>query len=269
MNVCDDDKCGIPLAVERASSTMVSLLFLAAAAFLAGALNAIAGGGSFITFPALVFSGVPEVIANATNTVALCPGSLASVWAYRSRFGVSGGLNVRTLTAISLVGGAIGAILLLHTSNETFRVIVPWLLLFATILFAFGDRIRRHIQRVVTIGPKTVFVIQLMVAIYGGYFGGGIGILMLAMLAVFGLKNLHAMNAIKTLQTGLLNAVAVVIFIAENKVAWPQATVMIVTAIAGGYWGAKVAQRTDQNLLRKIVSVIGFVLTVCFFVRAP
>jgi hypothetical protein len=246
---------------------MLTLLLLAVTAFFAGALNAVAGGGSFITFPALVFTGVPEVTANATNTVALCPGSLASVWAYRRHFHNIPGLSVRTLTAVSVLGGAIGAVLLLQTTNEAFRVIVPWLLLFATVLFAFGHWIRAQIQRFVTIGPISVLVIQLAVAIYGGYFGGGIGILMLAMLSLFGLKDLHGMNAIKTLQAGCLNAVAVAIFIAGNQVAWTQALVMAVAAVAGGYWGARAAQRLDPRLLRVVISLVGFALTAFFFAR--
>jgi uncharacterized membrane protein YfcA len=242
-------------------------LLLVIAAFVAGAQNAIAGGGSFVTFPALVFIGVPPIIANASSTVALFPGSLAGAWAYRHDFEPMQGVRLWAITLVSVVGGAVGAVLLLVTPPRAFDLIVPWLLLLATVLFAFGPELTRFVARLWRIGPATLLAIQMLIAIYGGYFGGAIGILMLALYGLFGLTNLNAMNGVKSLMAGLLNAVAVVVFVIAGKIWWHETGIMVLAAIAGGYGGARVARRVDHRYLRAVIILIAVAMTVTFFVR--
>ncbi len=197
---------------------MIHILLLLVAAFAAGVLNAIAGGGSFLTFPALVFVGVPAVIANATNTVALFPGSFASAYSYRHGLARLEGISLRTMVLVSLAGGVFGAILLLITPENVFVNLTPWLLLFATVMFAFGKRLGISLKRRFHFGFAALVVSQTVIAIYGGYFGGGIGILMLAALAIFGMTDINAMNGIKTILAGTLNGIAVVVFVVAGKV---------------------------------------------------
>ncbi|MEO6326180.1 MAG: sulfite exporter TauE/SafE family protein [Thermoanaerobaculia bacterium] len=246
---------------------MSSYPLLALAAFLAGSMNAVAGGGSFLTFPALVFSGVPSIIANASSTVALFPGSFASAWGYRESFQKVEGVSYRTLLAVSMAGGVTGALLLLTTRQQTFDRVVPWLLMMATILFALGSAITRRLKESVRIPTGALLVMQYLVGIYGGYFGGAVGILMLAVLSLYGLTDIHAMNAGKTLLVGAMNAVAVVCFVIAGKVWWAQTLVMLVAAVAGGYAGARVAQRVDPRILRAAITLISIGMTVAFFLR--
>ena len=242
----------------------ISLLLLAA--FFAGALNSVAGGGSFLTLPALVFVGVPPVIANATGTVALLPGYAAGAWGFREDTAPPPGLSMRLLVVLSLVGGALGAGLLLVTSNETFSIVIPWLLLAATVLFAFGPQLR---QRLAGGKPSTAkaTVGVLAVAIYGGYFNGGLGILLLALFGLLGQTQLNAMNGMKNLVSALLTAIAVAIYAAGGIVLWPQALMMMVAATAGGYGGARVARRIPAPWLRGGIVVTGLVMAGLFFWR--
>ena len=244
-----------------------SAALLVVAAFMAGAMNAVAGGGSFLTFPALVFTGVPSVIANASSTVAICPGSLASAAAYRNDFQNFKGVSFRAMLAVSLAGSGIGALLLLLTPQRTFDGVIPWLLLLATLVFIFAPRLTPALQRRVHIGSTTLLVVQFFVAVYGGYFGGAIGIMMLSAWALFGLTDLRKMNATKTLLAGALNAVAVSLFIPAGKVWWPQTLVMLAGALAGGYLGARLARRVDQRHVRTVVIAISVTMTVVFFAR--
>ncbi|MFL5541231.1 MAG: sulfite exporter TauE/SafE family protein [Longimicrobiaceae bacterium] len=246
---------------------VTSAALLMAAAFLGGAMTAVAGGGSFLTFPALVFTGVPSVVANASSTVALCPGSLASAAAYRNDFQNFKGVSFRAMLAVSLAGSLIGALLLLLTPQRTFDGVIPWLLLLATLVFIFAPRLTPALQRRVRIGPGTLLVVQFFVAVYGGYFGGAIGIMMLSAWALFGLTDLKAMNATKTVLSGALNGVAVVLFIAAGKVWWPQTLVMLVGSLAGGYLGAHYARRVDQRHIRIVIIAISVTMTVLFFTR--
>jgi uncharacterized membrane protein YfcA len=239
-----------------------------AAAFAAGALNSVAGGGSFLTFPTLVFVGLPAVIANATNTVALCPGSFAGAFSYRHGLARLEGISLRTLVIVSILGGFAGAGLLLITPEQTFVALTPWLLLFATVMFAFGKQLGTALKRHVHFGFGALLGSQIVIAIYGGYFGGGIGILMLAALAVFGMKDINAMNGIKTILAGCLNAVAVVVFVVAGKVYWREALIMMVAAIAGGYFGAHWAQKLPGRVIRIFVICTGVVMTVYFFYHA-
>ncbi len=250
------------------------LLFLAA--LIAGALNSVAGGGSFISFPTLMFTGVPPINANATNTVSLWPGSVASVGAYRKEFKTEPLLLV-ILSAASLVGGLAGALLLLRTPEIVFLRLLPWLLLVATLLFTFGRSLTTRLQALMRrhLGESAapwvplvgVGLLQLVIATYGGYFGGGIGILMLAALSLTGMTNIHTMNALKTLLASLINGIAVVAFILARAVFWPQALLMIVAAVIGGYGGAYFAQKLDPRLVRGFVILVGFTMTIYFFIR--
>src|SRR5579885_3363506 len=238
---------------------------------LGGALNSVAGGGSFISFPALIFTGVPAINANATNTVALWPGTVASAAAYGKELAVHRGVPV--LAAVSLVGGVIGAELLLHTPPATFVHLIPWLLLAATLLFTFGGDLTRQLRARLTNSSGSaepsllgIALVQLVIAIYGGYFGGGIGILMLAALSVMGMANIHEMNAIKTVLASCINGVAVITFVIAGAIYWPQAIVMVVGAVAGGYGGARIARRLPPLLVRRFVIAVGFAMTMYFFI---
>ena len=241
---------------------------LLVAAVLAGSLNAVAGGGSFLTFPALVFTGVPPIIANASSTVATSPGSFASAWAYRRDFVPFRQVGLWPMLAVSLVGGTAGALLLLWTPARTFDRLIPWLLLGATLLFGFGRQLTPLLLRLFTIGPASLLAIQFLIAIYGGYFGGAIGILMLALFGLFGLEDMNAMNASKTLLAGTLNAAAVVCFILAGKVLWPQTLVMLAGALLGGYAGARIGRRIDPGWLRLGVTVVGLAMSAAFFIKS-
>ncbi len=244
------------------------LALLVVASLLAGALNAVAGGGSFLTFPALVLAGVPPVIANATSTVALLPGTFASAWVYRRDIGATHGqLPMTAFVVVSLIGGAAGSILLLLTPEQLFAAIVPWLLLFGTLVFALGrpltDALRRHAH----VGVPALVVTQALIGIYGGYFGGGIGILMLAMLGLYGMTEIHAMNGVKTVLAGCMNIVAAAIFIVARAVWWREALIMLFAAIAGGWIGPLLARRVAPAHLRLFVVGVGVVMTAWFFAR--
>jgi len=250
--------------------TLSHEILLALAAVLAGIMNSVAGGGSFISFPALIFTGVPPIPANATNTVAVWPGSVASVGAYWGRLP----RNVRVmapLITISVIGGVLGAVLLLHTPQATFMHLVSYLFGIATLLFAFGKRLTQKLSHMVKrTGPPSwptlvgLTLVQFFIALYGGFFGGGIGILMLAMLEMIHIEDIHAMNGLKALLGSAINGAAVVTFIAAKQVLWPQGILMIVGAIAGGYGGAHFAQKLDPRWVRATVICVGTGMTLYF-----
>ena len=251
--------------------TLPQAIFLFAAGVLGGALNAVAGGGSFIAFPALLFTGVGPVAANATNTLALWIGVTASGGAYRKHLDISKRVMI-PLIATSIVGGLAGALLLIKTPPQTFLRVLPWLLLGATLLFAFGKRLTGRISAGIShessnaaVAGASIF--ELFVAIYGGYFGGGMGIMNLAMLAALGMTDIHAMNALKVVLGGFINGVATFTFIATGAIVWKQAGVMTLGAIIGGYFGAHYAQRVPQSWIRAFVIIVGSAMTVYFFVR--
>jgi hypothetical protein len=248
-------------------AAMFHLLLLAGAGFLAGAMNAAAGGGSFISFPALVFAGVTPVSANASSTVALFPGAVTSSWAYRRALGGIGGVSLPVLLGVSMIGGLLGAALLLATPQGAFNVLVPWLLLLATLAFAFGGRIGVALRRVVRIGRVTTLTAQFLLAIYGGYFGGAVGIMMMAVWGLLGTSDLRQMNPAKTVLVGAMNGVAVLYFIAAGAVVWPQTLAMLFAAALGGYAGAQVALRLDVQWLRAGVIAISSAITLSFFLR--
>jgi uncharacterized protein len=249
--------------------TLQSVIFLFLAGALGGALNSVAGGGSFIAFPALLFTGVPPIPANATNTIALWTAAAASGGAYRRRLDMPRRVMV-PLLAVSLMGGLAGAVLLLKTPAHTFMRVLPWLTLGATLLFAFGKKLARgrksaigHEASAAALTGATLF--QLGVAVYGGYFGGGMGIVMLAMLAALGMTDIHTMNALKSVMGFVINGVAVVAFIVAHAVYWKHGVVMIFGGILGGYLGAHYAQKVPQLWIRMLVVVVGAGMTVYFF----
>ncbi|HTU46532.1 MAG TPA: sulfite exporter TauE/SafE family protein [Bryobacteraceae bacterium] len=245
------------------------LLLLAAAAFAAGAINSIAGGGSFLTFPSLVFAGVPAVAANASSTVALFPGSLASAISYREDIRALEEKRMKTWLTVSLIGGAIGAVLLLVTSDKTFRQIAPWLLLFATLLFAFGTRVSVLLRGKLHTSNALMVAMLFPISIYGGYFGGGMGIIILAAFRLYGLTNIHGMNGVKTILGGSLNAIASVIFVVAHQVYWRPALLMMAAAVGGGYVGPILARRMPAVVIRSIVIAVGALMTIYFFRIAP
>jgi uncharacterized protein len=251
--------------------TLETILFLFLAGVLGGALNSVAGGGSFIAFPALLFTGVPPIPANATNTIALWTAAAASGGAYRKQLDVPRRVMIPLLAA-SLIGGLIGALLLLKTPAQTFMRVLPWLTLGATLLFAFGKKLAGGRQSVLEHDHETstaalagTTLFQLCVAVYGGYFGGGMGIVMLAMLAVLGMTNIHAMNALKSVLGFVINGIAVVTFIVARAVYWKHGIVMIIGGIVGGYLGAHYALKISPVWIRMFVVLVGAGMTVYFF----
>ncbi len=250
-------------------------LLVGGGAFLAGAMNALAGGGTFFSFPALLAAGVPPVMANATNTVGLCPASLASAWAYRREAWRHGSWAL-LLALLSLVGGLAGGLLLLATGDATFSRLIPWLLLVATGLFAFSRPLAALVARCqhrflgATPGKRRPgspggALLQLAVAIYGGFFGAGMGILTLAALSIQGFEDMQDLNALKNLTSGLNYAVSALTFIIAGAVSWPHALLMLATGLAGGYGGSRLARRIPGPRLKVLVVGLGTLLTLIYF----
>ena len=242
---------------------MFTWALLAAAGFAAGVINAIAGGGSLISFPALLTTGMGSVTANATNTIAVWPGSVSSVFAYRKV--ISDERRRATVLAWpSLLGGLAGSWLLLHTSERSFRAVVPWLILFACALLAMQGPVARWVgQRSgseATRVPPALFVAQLLISVYGGYFGAGIGILMLAAMAIFVPHGLQAANGLKVLFASLINGISAVYFLGMGAVRLPEAGLMALSSVFGGWAGAHLAQRLPPRLMRVLVVSYGVVV---------
>lgn len=248
---------------------------LVAASFGAGVMNAMAGGGTILTFPTLVFLGLPAVTANATSTVALLPGAAASLFGFRREVSEHRAW-LKTLFLPSLVGGAIGSVLLLSTPEKVFANLAPVLLLFATVLFMIQGAVSRRLAAKADgasanpahLSPKrwaVASLLQLAVALYGGYFGAGIGILMLALLGFLGLQDIHGMNGLKNFFNLCINCVAAVYFIARGAVVWPAALVIVLGATLGGYAGARFSKRIGREKARAAVIVIGLLVTAILF----
>jgi uncharacterized protein len=240
------------------------LLFLAT--LTAGALNSVAGGGSFITLPALIVAGMSPLAANITSTVALFPGQVTSGVAGRSLVTGVGRLSFRALFLLSLVGGAAGGLLLLNTPPTLFARLVPWLVLFATAVFAWGSFRRKPADGAAHIGPRTAAVAQFLIGVYGGYFGGGIGFLMLAALTLAGLPTRNA-GATKNALASVMNAAAVVLFVFSPQVHWLPAAVLGAGAIVGGLAGTWALKRVNEKALRVAIVLVGIALTIGLFVR--
>jgi uncharacterized membrane protein YfcA len=272
-----------------------AVLFLAA--FVGGALNAVAGGGSFIALPALLFAGAPAVAANATTTLALWPGSMASAVAYRRELSVTRPWLVR-LGGVSLVGGLLGGMLLVRTSDSSFLRLLPWLMLLAAATFTFGAPLVARLRRGDSLdliesglqaeapfplgpphpAPRTshpapvvpwwVLPLQLVIATYGGYFGGGIGIMMLALLAIAGMADIHEMNGVKSALAVAINGVALAEFVVSGTVLWGPGVIMMLGGIAGGYVGASMARRLSGGSVRIFVIAVAWAMTAYFFITS-
>ncbi|MGB8622820.1 MAG: sulfite exporter TauE/SafE family protein [Paracoccaceae bacterium] len=249
---------------------MFSLLLLFGAGFLAGCLNAVAGGGTFLTFPTLVYLGVPPVAANATATLAALPGYLGSAYGFRHDVSAEGTLGMRGVLTSSALGSVVGAALLLVTPSNVFSGIVPWLLLAATLLFAFGPNLLRGLRArgVGPAGPATSAAALFAVSVYGGYFNGGLGFLLLATFGLLGYVNLNGMNGLKTLIAALLSMISAVTFALAGLIAWKAAAIMAVATLLGGYAGASLARRVARtDLLRWGIVAVGAGMTIIFFSR--
>jgi uncharacterized protein len=242
------------------------------AAVLAGLINSVAAGGTLVTFPTLIWLGLNSVTANATSTVAIWPGTLGSTWGYRRELRATEA-RLFSLMIPSLIGGLIGASLLRFTPPALFDRLVPFLILFATLLFMAQEPVQRRMKSANAEGHRSAkwlagaLMFQLMVGIYGGYFGAGIGILMLAALGIIGLTEIHQMNGLKVLLGSTMNGVAILYFVANHMVRWPYVVIMVLGAIAGGYGGAGFARRLRGPVVRRIVIVVGFALALSFFIR--
>ena len=260
---------------------------IAVGALAAGAANSLAGGGSFFSFPALLAVGVPPVMANASNSVAMWPGSVAGACAYRHELG---GFKrwVLPMGLASLVGGAAGGLLLLVTGDAQFGRLIPWLLAFATLLFAFSPQLSQWVKRRRPApashseapsdlgrmaqhprGSPWAWAAQLLVSVYGGFFGAGMGILMMASLAIGGLTNVQHINALKNLFSVAVYSVTMLTFVLAGSVSWPHTSVMLVTATLGGYLGARLARRMQGTWLRRVVIAVGVALTAYYFMQTP
>lgn len=252
-------------------SAQIALAGLFLAATAAGVINSVAGGGTLISFPSLVAFGEPEIVSNATNTAALWPGSLSSAFGYRRDTTIRRG-PLAMLAIPSLVGGLLGAVILVITPAETFKNTVPFLVLFATLVFAARDILVRRFGgaptrdgQVTNVGRIWGALFQLFISTYGGYFGAGIGILMLGSLSLMGLRNIHEMNAIKTPLTTIINLTAFAFFAIKGLVVWPLAILMAGGAIIGGYAGARIAKRANPRYVNFAVVAIGLLVSVWFF----
>jgi len=245
----------------------MTLLLLFAAGLWAGVQNALAGGGSFVTLPALIFSGLDARAANIASTLALFPGQTTTGYFGRKMVSGAEGLRFRTLAIISLAGGVVGAGILLLTPSNVFGKMVPWLVLFATSLFAWGSFGPKPKTEGPRLGARTAAVLQFMIAIYGGYFGGGIGFLMLAALTATGL-GVRTAGATKNVLAAVMNAAAVAVFVFTPHIPWERVVTISLAAILGGWLGAQLLKRVDERLIRGFVIILGVALTIGLFIRA-
>jgi uncharacterized membrane protein YfcA len=245
-----------------------ALLLSAGAGMVGGAMNALAGGGTFVTLPALIALGLPSNVANATSNVALLPGAGASAWEYRDELAPVGGLSVRKLAAIAFVGGVVGSVLLVLTPTRVFDLIIPWLLLFAFVVMAFGRHASDWLHSRVTIRTGTLAAAQSLLGIYGGYFGGGVGLIAAAVYGLLAGMSPRSLFSIRTLMLATANLAAVFVFVATGLVRWWACAPMLVGAILGGWLGAKLGKRLPHGAVRVWTLIITGVTTAVFFARA-
>ena len=231
-------------------------------------MNALAGGGSFVSLPALIAAGVPSVQANASSTVALFPGGVASAWAYRDGLGPVGQVKLRFLFIVTLLGGVVGAVLLLSTPTTLFDMVLPWLLLMATVTLGFGRSFGAWLRQRAQIRPPVVLAVQFALGIYGGYFGGAVGIMMMAIWGLLDRRDLKSLNAPRTILVSATNGTAVLIFSFAHAVQWPETLIMLVAATAGGYGGALIGRRAPAPVIRAGTLLLTGCITITFFVRA-
>ena len=244
--------------------TIFELSLLVSASFIAGIINSIAGGGSFLTFPALVFTGVPTIAANATSAVAVFPGYLSGALGFSKELKEYPKSKFLLLIILSIMGGIGGSLLLLITPASVFSYIIPWLLGFATLLFAFGDFVGKWAKKNSNSNGITGNLTTLIVCIYGGYFNGGLGIVLLALFSTLGLRDIHLMNGLKNIMSFALSAASVVTFAIAGIVFWQQAFIMMIAATIGGYFGVVVARKLSKNTIRVIIVLIGLIMTIIF-----
>ena len=246
---------------------LIEFVLLVGAGFLAGILNTIAGGGTFLTLPALIFSGVPPVAANATSTVAVFPGYVGAVAGYRSELASISKPKLLKLSLLCAVGGCLGSCLLLVSSDEAFSMIVPVLLAASTLVFAYGERLQNW-SRCHKEASSNKAVGSVLVSVYGGYFNGGLGIVLLALFSTWGMRDFNEMNALKNGVSLLVALSSVFVFSVSGLIAWPSAITMMIATIAGGYAGAPLSKTLPQKVLRKLVVLIGASMSVVFLLKA-
>ncbi|MDF2119108.1 sulfite exporter TauE/SafE family protein [Roseiarcaceae bacterium H3SJ34-1] len=247
---------------------MMQMILLCGAGFLAGAMNALAGGGSFVSLPALIAAGVPSVAANASSTVALWPGGALSVYVYRDGLGQVAGVPLRPTLLATLIGGFLGALLLLWTPSSLFDHVLPWLLLVATLVLTFGPKLGPLLRRHFSAGIVTVLSVQFVLGIYGGYFGGAVGLMMLAVWSLLDTADIKTLNPSRTLMTTAANTVAMLTFAFAGVVHWPETLVLGLGALAGGYGGAHLARKLPAPVVRAATILFACVVTAIFFLRA-
>lgn len=248
------------------------LLFLFGAGFFGGVLNSIAGGGSFLTFPALLLVGVPPISANATNTFASCAGYLSGTYAFRKDL-YAHKKEIWRYIVVSLIGGILGAWLLLQTPESLFRETIPWLLLFATFLFAFGRKLNNILKQIASshrhasfVGRSLLQLLLLGVCIYGGFFNGGLGIIALSYLALAGYTDINAMNGLKLLVSSVVSLIAIALFVHGDAITWREGTIVLLGTLAGGYVAAHLSRQLPPDYVRAFVIVAGVGITAYFFI---
>ncbi|CAN5340829.1 sulfite exporter TauE/SafE family protein [soil metagenome] len=246
----------------------VTLAVAGVAGILGGAMNALAGGGSFSTMPTLIALGLPSPLANATSNVALQPGAITSAWAYRGGLGPIAGMSVKRLCIITFVGGLMGSLMLVATPTRTFDVIIPWLLLIATVAIAFGRSAADWLKTRATIGPRTLVSAQLLLGLYGGYFGGGVGMMMTATWGLLAGSAPHQLAAPRTLMLATANAAATIVFVTLGMVKWTLCVPMLIGGIVGGHFGARLGLILPPWAIRAWTLTISLMTTIVFFYRA-
>jgi len=247
------------------------LIFLFLAGFFGGVLNSIAGGGSFITFPALIFVGIPPIMANATNTFSSCAGYMSGTYAFRKEIADHKD-ELPGIIMVSLIGGISGAWLLLQTPETVFREAIPWLLLFATVLFIFGGKINTGLKKMASnqrhassVGRVLLLILLLGMSTYGGFFNAGLGIITLSYLALAGHTNINAMNGLKLLVSSTVSLIAIAVFIYNDLIAWYEGTIVLCGTLAGGYVAAHLSRKLPQKYVRRFVIVASIMTTLYFF----
>ncbi len=247
-------------------TTQLAFAFVAGA--VGGAMNALAGGGTFATLPSLIALGLPANVANATSNVALLPGAGTSAWAFRNELGPVGGVSVRVLSAITFLGGLVGSILLVWTPTHAFDLIIPWLVLYAFVVLAFGKRASGWLQQRVTIGSGTLMTVQALLGVYGGYFGGGVGLMTTATYGLLAGHSPRELFAPRTLMLAIANFAAAIVFIAAQMVVWWICLPMLIGSILGGWGGAHIGKRLPASAVRVWTLLVTGVTAAVFFWRA-
>ena len=246
---------------------MLQFAFLFAAGLIAGAMNGLAGGGSFVSLPALIAAGVPPVQANASSTVALYPGGIATTWTYYDKPGTVCGMGMASLLPVTLAGGLAGSLLLLWTPPGVFTMVLPWLLLLATLALAFGRAIALALRGRLNPRPAVMLAAHFSLGLYGGYFGGAVGLMILAFWALLGQSDIKVLNGPRAMLVSAANTMAVVVFSFSGAVYWAQTLVVLVGGIFGGYFGAKLGRIMPARVTRALTLLISAAITAVFFVK--